>query len=141
MSDAYFTGRWTGIYSYGEDYSDAHMDLPVRFVIEMTVQDGIVKGTCIDQDDYAGPDNPASIEGFIENNFISFIKRYSCFWQRDEDGNPILFPDIPSHEVHYSGYFNDGVFSGEWEISIPFISESGLSTEFYSSGTWSMDQA
>lgn len=59
-----------------------------------------------------------SVKGFIDDDHISFVKQYPCFYAYDENGKVIIDTSKKGHEVIYDGYWNDniGVWVGEWEV-------------------------
>ena len=62
--------RLTGFFVYGETYSDRLRGKSVPFQIEWTLADGVIVGTSIDD---ASKDlfvEPATINGFVDNNII-----------------------------------------------------------------------
>lgn len=141
MSDIFFSGNWEGEYTYEENYFQDRRDICVAFSIAMEVKDGLVKGHCIDDEMGGGAANPAIIEGFIEGNFISFLKRYDHFWYVEENNKVTHVPSVPSHEVHYSGFFEEDLFVGKWEITQQYIDGDGFSHELAFFGTWTMKKA
>jgi hypothetical protein len=119
---------------------DGTTETTISFQIQWTVEDGLITGTCTDQQFSRLTSEPASITGFIEDNFISFVKSYPIAWRLDENRIPRLDLDSRPHEVHYSGYMQDGHFEGEWEISFTWFDEHGEPYEYYDSGPWQMDK-
>jgi hypothetical protein len=136
MSDPFFSGIWQGEYICGPSYPEGVRDVPVNFQFDLTVTDGVIKGTFTED---IAIKQPGTIEGFIEEDFISFIKKYPYAWSYDEHRNLIEYPDQPSHETHYTGNYSDDSFSGEWEIIISQeVQYDGSILTFFLSGTWSM---
>ncbi|BAV04975.1 hypothetical protein SAMN05421788_11370 [Filimonas lacunae] len=139
MSDSFFSGTWHGKYTYGEGYGPAYHGVSTAFEISLTLERGILKGYCIDDPKVYPMKQPATIEGFIEGNLISFIKKYACAWSIDYNGNVIEYPQKPSHEIHYTGYFEEGLFKGEWEImSNKEVDRNGNILSNSLDGNWSM---
>ena len=138
MSDLY-SGQWAGQYTLGDGYPEAMIGSMTTFDITMEVTDGELKGTCRDDENEVPMDAPAIIEGFVRGGFINFVKRYAHAWANDEQNNFLETPDVPSHEVIYTGYYKDGLFEGEWEIvSHTEVFPDGSMREYLLHGTWSM---
>lgn len=127
------TGMWAGEYVN-------RLNKTVPFVIEMTCDDGFIKGSCIDEN--SSFNKPATIEGFFDNDTISFIKKYPCSWKYDEKGNMQLFPNLPSPAIHYYGRFykdpSHDLFSGEWEMFAAQRDENGNIVPSAAVGNWTM---
>ncbi len=138
MNEYDFSGNWVGYYTL---YYENNISKDYAFKINMQVLDGVLKGTCVDDESLVVFDEPATVEGFIEENFISFIKKYPHAWAMDENGGALKFEDVPSHEIHYAGNFENGAFSGYWEISIEAIDENGEISNTDLQGTWRMQKA
>ncbi|MBC9934953.1 hypothetical protein [Chitinophaga qingshengii] len=102
MSQFSIAGKWRGFYVYGEGYSDHYFGTRVMFELELhDTGNEEFEGTCTDLDDK--PSSPTTIKGYIDDQFISFVKEYSA---------PVTTP-----EISYSGYYNplQETFFGEWE--------------------------
>jgi hypothetical protein len=138
MGDNNFSGKWVGQYIYGENYPDGVKDMAVEFTIEMVANAGIVKGTCIDEQSKHLFEKPATIEGTIRNNVITFVKRYPHYWDIDENKRITQTPELPSQEIHYTGKFENNTFLGEWERMVMCANDKGDVYESISSGKWIM---
>jgi hypothetical protein len=59
-----------------------------------------------------------SVKGFIDEDHISFVKKYPCLYEGDENGKVIIDETKSGHEVIYDGYWNEeqGIWIGEWEV-------------------------
>lgn len=139
MTDQDLTGKWTGEYVYGDVYKTPIKGTKVAFELEMTVTGGIIKGNCFDDEFRHHFKNGATIEGVIKENTIIFVKRYPCMFNIDDDGKIILFPKLPSHEIHYSGNYNDGKFSGAWKVTLPYAEEDADVVDARQ-GAWEMQK-
>lgn len=135
------TEKWTGHYVYGEGYPENLYGQSVPFHIEWTNIDGSLTGTCTDEIVEKYYDTPATIQGFVEGEMISFIKQYPCFCAVDEEGNVTLYKDKPASEIHYSGTLVNDHWEGEWEISMMYVMEDGYVQEYVCSGTWTLYKA
>lgn len=118
MTDSQFTGRWEGFYSYGSGNVPNSDDAKIGFVAEMFLKDGAMTGTCEESVTREQMKKPAVLTGFIEGNWISFIKKYPFHFQIAKDGSVLTDPKKPSHSIHYSGLFDPvlGRWQGDWEI-------------------------
>ena len=130
------TEKLSGHYIYGEPYPNKLQETPVPFEIEWTLTDGMINGICIDGGDKKNFDTPSTINGFIENNMISFIKTYPKYWNIDEHGETRIFDEIPAPEIHYYGIFIDNHFEGTWKMTVAFVLENGEIGEYDYTGTW-----
>lgn len=142
MSDAFFTGTWYGQYFYGASYGEDYEGMFTSFEITLTMKDGVLRGTCVDDPAVFAFKKPATIEGFIDGAFISFVKKYANAWTTDASGRVVEFPNRPSHEIHYTGHFVEDHFEGEWEIiNNTHIDAQGNMVDDTLRGTWSMRHA
>ena len=140
MSDDFFSGKWVGVYQYGKDYPGMERKEPVPFEIHMTIQDGVLKGECIDEETRSHFDKPALIEGTFRDNVINFKKKYPYFWDHDDQNRPRYLPKLPARELQYTGRFDNGKFTGEWIISSAFTDETGEIFEYRGTGSWKMEK-
>jgi hypothetical protein len=134
------TEKLIGKYTYGEPYPDNLKETSVRFEIEWTLNDGVINGTCVDDEGKKVFDEPSTIIGFIDNGIISFIKKYPKYWDIDENGVTRVFDEPPPYEIHYSGVAVDNRFEGEWEMTVAYILENGEIDQFECTGTWTMSR-
>lgn len=127
------SGNWEGYFTYGEHYPEKIIGKSVRFYIELEEKDGYFKGFCKDEN---LPGHTATIAGFIDDTFISFVKRYPFALQMDEEGNSCIDPEKPPHDIHYSGnLLPDGV-EGVFEFgNLPSFVHS---EEVYEGGPFKM---
>jgi hypothetical protein len=105
--------------------------------MDLTVVNGIIKGGCTDEEATAHFNKPATIEGAVTGDTISFIKRYPHYWQNEKDG-PRFLPKLPSQEISYSGRFVHDRFEGEWEIVTTLMGAHGEPISFKSIGHFFM---
>ena len=137
MNDQQACGKWVGTYTYGEEYDESIRGKTVAFEMDLTVVKGIIKGECTDEEATVHFKQPASIEGSVISDTISFIKRYPHYWQNEKSGQRFL-PKLPSQEITYSGRFVDDRFEGEWEITYTLIDAQGSPVSYKGIGTWFM---
>jgi hypothetical protein len=137
MNDQQACGKWVGTYTYGEEYDESIRGKTVAFEMDLTVVKGIIKGECTEEEATVHFKQPASIEGSVISDTISFIKRYPHYWQNEKSG-PRFLPKLPSQEISYSGMFVDDRFEGEWEITYTLIDAQGGAVSYKGIGTWFM---
>ena len=137
MSGIGITGKWAGTYTMGESYSGRLRGVSVPFTLIIEEKNNVIKGYCVDEG-YADLDNPATIEGLREEQYIDFVKKYPYRWYSKQDGTIVYCRDQPSQEVHYKGTFRNNVFAGEWKIISLRVLEDGSVVERVSSGHWIM---
>ncbi len=126
------TGNWAGTYIYGEGYPDDLVGKSTAFRMSLTETEGIIQGIATDMEKNV---SEAAISGFIENNFLSFVKVYGR--ETDEHGDPLR----PIPEIHYTGNFIGNAFEGTWAITWNDIDENGFGVEYTTHGTWQMSKA
>ncbi len=138
MSDLY-SGKWAGQYTLGDGYPKEMIGNTTSFDIIMDVTDGALKGTCRDDKSKVPMRDPAVIEGFVRGGFINFVKTYAHANAQDIYNNFFEMPELPSHEVIYTGYYKDEIFEGEWEfVSHTEVFPDGSIRQYLFHGTWSM---
>ena len=108
-----FFGEWRGSYTYGEGYRESIKGRTVDFVIEMEVENGNLKGVSREENK-----EPATINGFIFDDFIGFVHQYPVKYSLNENGESVIDVTRTGSRVFYSGLFDDktGRFRGIWRI-------------------------
>lgn len=112
-------GQWFGFYEYGEHYPEEVTGEKVIFSIHIEkLADNKFSGKCIELTGTHLIEEISFIEGFVEDNFISFQKNYKGKYGFDEEGRPVQPEDDFLHELNYEGQYDavSGCFTGEWEI-------------------------
>lgn len=107
------TGTWEGTFTYGEDYPQNIIGKSVSFQMKIEERDGDLKGSC---EDDCLKEFPSKIVGFVDDDFVSFIKTYAYHIGFDEDGNNVSDPGNPAHEIHYSGTWDADSIEGVFEF-------------------------
>lgn len=134
------TGQWQGEFTYGPEYGEDYEGKKVGFMLRLKDMDGQFEGDCIDEEAIETGPLVASINGFVERDFISFIKQYPFSHSVDEEGQSHIDYTQPHPEIHYSGYYDASTqtFSGEWEMVVEEeISDDGT-LEYLLTGEWKM---
>lgn len=137
MNDQHLSGKWIGTYTYGDEYDETVRGKTVDFELNISVENGFVKGECRDGEATGHFEKPATIEGTVLDNTISFVKRYPYYWQHEKGGQRFL-PKLPSQEISYSGRFENDRFEGEWEIITTLVDAQGELISYKGFGNWSM---
>lgn len=127
------TGTWEGTFTYGEDYPENVIGKSVSFQMKIEESDGDLKGSC--QDDCL-KEHFSKIAGFVDEDFVSFIKTYPYLIAFDNDGNNISVPEQPAHEIHYSGTWDADTIQGVFEFGDHRIFARAESV--YEGGTFTM---
>lgn len=132
------TGKWVGQYTYGNEYPESLRGKSINFLMDCVDVNGVISGTVTDEETSHIFNEPGTFSGFVEDNFTSFIKLYPFHVSFDENENLSAVTEQPSHEIHYSGYLQDGAFSGDWEIHSEYFDEDGIRNSYVLTGIWSM---
>jgi hypothetical protein len=138
MTDQDITGGWRGKYIFGNGYGANLTGRSVSFDVELTCVDGLLSGYCIDEHQRKLVEKPATLEGYVEDDRIFFIKYYPHAIVVDEGGNVLNLPDESSQHIHYMGRADKGQYSGTWETSSLEKALDGTYYEVYGEGTWLM---
>jgi hypothetical protein len=140
MNDQHLSGKWIGKYTYGDEYDESVRGKTVDFELYISVVNGLIKGECVDAEVTTHFEKPATIEGTMVNNTISFVKRYPYYWQHEKGGQRFL-PKFPSQEISYTGRFENDRFEGEWEIITILVDAQGEMISYKGVGSWFMTKA
>lgn len=113
------TLKRTWIGKYGYLFDDAETE-HFSFEINVKIIDGAFEGTAFEQEFSGSTGDLIHVKGFIEGDFISFVKKYPYGYWKDENDEVIIDIKIPGHEVVYQGNFDQekGLWKGEWEIEV-----------------------
>lgn len=122
--------RWKGFFTYLHGYEIIDTYIKVTFQMDLTFNGNSFTGTSTDSESKNFFDEPIIVKGFIENDIISFIINYPCYYYKDEYGNIKLDKDLPHPNIEYLGYYdqNEKKYSGTWEM---IISEEKISEDEY----------
>ena len=133
-------GTWYGELTYGEEYGPDLQNKKLKFRLIIKENDGDISGECIDTEGTGVISEPASINGFVEDNMISFIKQYPSFYIIDQKGEIREIPEKEPPEFNYSGYYNpeNDTFEGDWHVVYEIKQLTFGFAEYALSGTWMM---
>lgn len=94
-------------------------EVPFVFRMDVEMDEKLsFKGT-VWEDEFSGITGKLlTVKGFIDEDHISFVKKYPCSYEFDENGKIIIDESKRGHEVIYDGYWDDENknWTGEWEV-------------------------
>lgn len=130
------TGIWKGEYSFNHGSETEPQIELIPFTLTLSEADGVLKGTCTEKV------GKANIQGFIEEDFISFIKNYK---EQDIDEEDQKFEEKNNPDITFSGNYNPGTksFEGVWELILD-EEKIGITEDYVlelQTGNWSMKKA
>ena len=135
------SGKWKGFYEFGAGYPLPYFAGRVQFELILAEADTRITGICTELASEISNDSEARIEGFVEENFISFRKIYAHSDAINEDGTISRELDKENIIYYYGDYDPkaDCMF-GTWEIS---NEENGINNEGQfstASGLWKCER-
>lgn len=89
------------------------------FKMNIELDDNLSFTGTVWEDEFSGISGKSlTVRGFIDEDHISFVKKYPCKYESDENSQVVIDIDKPGHEVIYDGYWNEELknWTGEWEI-------------------------
>ena len=134
------SGVWNGELTFGEEYGPDLQNKTKQFRLVLDEKDGDVTGECIDTGGTGVIPEPATINGFFEEDMVSFIKQYPACYIIDQKGGTMMIPEKISPEFNFSGYYNaeKDTFEGDWHVVFEIKQLTFGFAEYALSGTWSM---
>lgn len=136
------TGKWQGTLIYGEGYDEESIGKSLDFEFDIIDTEGEITATGKDLKGHGYNSTGSYINGFVDDDIISFIKQYNKGLTIDEEGNEEYMPPEENYEVNYSGLYNHITkeFEGDWEIVTLMESIENPDEKFIHicSGTWKM---
>ncbi len=137
------SGTWNGELIYGEEYGPKIHNNKLFFRLVLEENDGDITGECIDVSGTGVVNEPATINGFIEDDMISFVKQYPACYILNKEGSVETIPEKEPLEMNYSGFYNNEnqSFEGDWHMIIEIKQLTFGYAEHAVSGTWSMKKA
>jgi hypothetical protein len=133
------SGKWKGEYICGPEYDNAQGHT-VEFILELNENNGSISGICIDFETKEHFSEPITVSGFIDKDFISFIKQYPFLYSIGEQGQVIVDRTKPHPEITYSGEFDSETnsFLGEWDLVVDSQKFGDGYFDDSLTGTWTM---
>lgn len=135
------TGKWQGFYEYGLGYELPFFGQRVKIKTIITDVNGSFTGEIEEELSEFSVQLKSSIKGFTENDFISFVKKYSQKPVLD-NSSKIIYEN--SHlEIEHEGFIdeeNQSIY-GKWLIR-EIMSDENLGTfEYTTEGIWLLSRA
>lgn len=140
MEEIKMSGTWKGELIYGEEFPENIRNQKKSFTIEIKETDGEIVGKYFETEGFGIIPESAEITGFIEDDVLSFVKKYPAFYLVNEKGEVNTVPDKEPPEINYSGYFNEETqcFEGDWSMIVEFKQLIFGYSENAVTGTWTM---
>lgn len=132
------SGQWLGKLIYDQSFGELEHESLV-FTLEIISGEEGFSGVSKDVDGIGINTNPATVKGFIEENSINFIKKYTPAPRLNNDHKLVEDKNHKGPELSFTGSWDaeSGEFSGEWIIVESYAVYSNV---FYENcgGRWSM---
>lgn len=126
------SGNWQGFYEYGLGYELPFFGQRVSFKTTINDINGSFTGEIEEDNSEFSVQHKSSIKGFVEDDFISFVKKYS-------DSNS---KEIDLLEVEYEGFIdeeNQSIY-GKWLIREVLTNNLGT-FDYTTEGIWLLSRA
>jgi len=130
------TGEWQGFYEYGSGYELPYFGQRVHIKASIIDSNGSFTGEIVEDGSVFSVKLEATIKGFIEDDFISFIKKYPKRPIILEHSTKIDYEESPL-EIEHEGFVdeqNNSIY-GSWFIHETITDEYGT-FENVSQGIW-----
>jgi hypothetical protein len=111
---------WEGFFTYNEGYDISDQNIEVAFKMELIFNKDSFIGFSTDSESENIFKKPSSVKGFIEDEKISFVINYPCFYYKDETGNIFLDKKNKHPEIYYLGFWDNDkkCYSGTWTMTV-----------------------
>ena len=138
------SGEWSGHFTYGPGYDKLRgTSVPFTLFLE-DLGDDQFKGTCIDEETIERKIPPAAVKGFLEDNYVSFIKQYENLFKMDKQGNKVPVKSLEVPELRYEGSWDPAteLFTGIWELEgkMTLFGIGFSHNRIIGEGTWEMSK-
>ena len=113
------SGQWVGHFAYGPKYGEQLEGEKVFFRLFLEDKgNGQFQGRCYETEGIGASEELSIINGFIDNNLISFTKEYPTDSVIDEGGNTFVNTSPSNQRLIYTGEFSSekNMYIGMWEI-------------------------
>ncbi|MBN2610449.1 MAG: hypothetical protein JXB00_02735 [Bacteroidales bacterium] len=133
-------GTWLGELVYNDDHRPELQGKTMKFRLVLEENDGEFTGECVDTEGTGVIPEPASINGFIDDQVISFVKLYPHFYFVNDQVEIVKDEDKEPVEINYSGEYNaeNEQFEGDWNAVYAVKQFTFGYAENLVSGTWVM---
>ncbi len=110
--------KFEGFFEYEDDFPDSPYQ--VHFQLIVTVKDGVLKGTGWDDESTHLFNEPAVVNGFIKDNFVSFVKDYPCLYYKNEQQIMVVDKTKNHPSVNYRLDYSEKEqkWIGKWEMVV-----------------------
>ncbi len=136
-------GLWKGEFTLGPEYGP-RAGKNIDFTADLKEDDDFsIEGICIENETKGFFKEPVTINGFREDVFISFVKKYPCLLLVDEKGNYIVDKEKEHPDIEYEGELDPETGRIEGTFSTYSIVEDldGNRFEVVYTGTWFLERA
>jgi hypothetical protein len=125
------SGNWQGFYEYGSGYELPYFGQRVNIKASITDLNGSFTGEIEEDGSIFSVKLEATIKGFIEDGFISFVKQYPKYPIISDDYTNIIYENNIL-EIEYEGIMdeNNNSIYGNWYIM------DKTNNEISSQGIW-----
>lgn len=133
-------GLWKGSYTMDPEFE---RDSPEHH-FEMTLyvdDEDEVSGEIRDKVPEDQTPRVASLNGFIDEGEISFIKQYPFLLLRNEKNETIIDESKVHPEIHYQGIIADSGIEGSWEMEAGVLFAAGSYHSQLVTGKWKIVKA
>lgn len=112
------SGNWQGFYEYGSGYELPYFGQRVLIKASITDINGCFTGKIEEDDSVFSTKLNATIKGFVEDGFITFIKQYQKYPIISDDYSSIITYEDKTLEIEYEGILdeNNNSIYGNWYI-------------------------
>ena len=112
------TSNWQGFYEYGSGYDLPYFGQRVNIKASITDVNGSFTGEIEEDDSVFSTKLNATIKGFIEDSFISFVKQYPKYPIISDDYSSIIRYENKTLEIEHEGILdeNNNSIYGNWYI-------------------------
>jgi hypothetical protein len=128
MSKMNLTGNWQGFYEYGSGYDLPYFGQRVNIKATITDSNGSFTGEIGEDGSVFSVKLDATIKGFVEDNFISFVKKYPKYPRIADDYSTNQIYEDKILEIEHEGFVdkkNNSIY-GNWFIIETFKDEYGI---------------
>jgi hypothetical protein len=136
MNVIHKTQLWKGEFTYLKGYAEKEIYRSVKFTLEINVSNSTFTGISWDEESKHYFKSPANVKGFFDEEKVSFVLKYPCYYYKNEKGKIELDYNQEHPDIHYFGEFDNkdkSKVTGEWEMAV-YVEETidGYFEEFCS---------
>jgi hypothetical protein len=136
------SGQWLGHFKYGPEYEDLYGEQVTFSLVLEDLGNGVFQGRCFELEGIGANSTVAIVKGYVENDFIHFVKEYPVDYYFEEDGSMVEYKLPAKPILIYDGQYHHAYkfYTGNWEIETnlgPTVHGDLLS---FCTGTWQMSK-